>query len=113
MPQSELSREMEQAGCFVLTSIFEPWGLVIQEAAASGLPIIATDICGAAPHLVINNYNGYQVRPNVQNIKKALQDIINMDKKELFRFAQNSRTLASNISPSLGVAHLMSVVESV
>ena len=46
-------------GVFVLPSIYEPWALVLQEFAAAGLPILCSSICGASPHFVINNYNGY------------------------------------------------------
>ena len=39
----------------VLASDFEPWGVVILEAAAAGLPIICTDACGARHELVAGN----------------------------------------------------------
>lgn len=42
-------------------SSFEPWALVINEAAAAGMAIIATDITGAAVELVRNGVNGYLV----------------------------------------------------
>jgi glycosyltransferase involved in cell wall biosynthesis len=50
---------MSGAGGFVLPSRFEPWGVVIQEAAAVGLPLICSDACGAAVHLLRDHYNGY------------------------------------------------------
>ena len=37
----------------------EQWGLVINEAMASGLPVIATNVCGATSELVIPNETGY------------------------------------------------------
>jgi len=52
---------MEQAGCFVLPSRYEPWGVVLAEAAASGLPLIASESCGASVDLVQHLYNGYRV----------------------------------------------------
>lgn len=47
------------AGVFVLPSRAEPWGVVAQEAAASGLPIICSEACGAGVHLVQEGYNGW------------------------------------------------------
>src|SRR5690606_18091353 len=35
------------ANVFILPSRIEPWGVVIQEAAASKLPIICSDTCGS------------------------------------------------------------------
>jgi glycosyltransferase involved in cell wall biosynthesis len=40
------------AGAFVLPSRSEPWGLVVNEAAAARLPLIVSDRCGCASTLV-------------------------------------------------------------
>ncbi len=40
------------AGAFVLPSVSEPWGLVANEAAASGLPLLLSQNCGCARTLV-------------------------------------------------------------
>lgn len=45
-------------GAFVITSDYEPWGMVIAEAAAAGLPIICTDACGARLEVVRHGENG-------------------------------------------------------
>lgn len=110
MPQTELIKEIERAGCFILPSVFEPWALVIHEAASSGLPIIATNVCGACPHFVINGYNGFQVQANVESLKNSLERIIAMEPIQLYQFSNNSRKLAANITPELGAAQLMSVL---
>jgi glycosyltransferase involved in cell wall biosynthesis len=39
-------------------SDYEPWGVVINEAAASGLAIVASDVVGAAAELVRDGVNG-------------------------------------------------------
>ncbi|MDB4432930.1 glycosyltransferase, partial [Akkermansiaceae bacterium] len=49
---------MRAASAFVLPSRFEPWGVVVQEAAASGLPLICSDACGAGVHLLRDRWNG-------------------------------------------------------
>lgn len=46
------------ADAFILPSRFEPWGVVVQEAAATGLPIIVSDACGAGVHLLRDRWNG-------------------------------------------------------
>ena len=50
-------------GAFVLASHFEPWGVVIAEASASGLPVICTTACGAGLDLVRPYFNGLLVTP--------------------------------------------------
>jgi len=43
------------ANAFVHASTSEPWGLVINEAIASSLPVLVSNRCGCAPELVRNN----------------------------------------------------------
>jgi glycosyltransferase involved in cell wall biosynthesis len=43
---------------FVLPSIAEPWGLVVNEAMASGLPVVVSKRCGCAVDLVRPGCNG-------------------------------------------------------
>ena len=51
------------ASCFVLPSITEQWGLVINEALASGLPVLCSKRAGCAPNLIENNQVGYTFDP--------------------------------------------------
>ena len=45
-------RQYAQADVLVLPSRYEPWGLVVNEAMAAGLPVIAHHRCGAAIDLI-------------------------------------------------------------
>jgi glycosyltransferase involved in cell wall biosynthesis len=50
--QTEISRAYVAADCLVLPSgPGETWGLVVNEALASGLPVIVSDACGVAADL--------------------------------------------------------------
>jgi glycosyltransferase involved in cell wall biosynthesis len=58
---------------FVLPSTYEPWALVVNEAAAAGLPLITTDVVGASAELVRDGENGRRVPPGqVQPLADAL-----------------------------------------
>jgi glycosyltransferase involved in cell wall biosynthesis len=51
--QSEIAEAYSAADCMVLPSdAGETWGLVVNEALASGLPCIASDMCGCASDLI-------------------------------------------------------------
>jgi glycosyltransferase involved in cell wall biosynthesis len=50
-----------QADVLVVPSFFEPWGLVVHEGLAYGLPVIATDQVAAADDLIDPGLNGYVV----------------------------------------------------
>jgi glycosyltransferase involved in cell wall biosynthesis len=43
---------------FIITSRAEPWGVVVNEAMAAGLPVIAPAWIGAAADLILDGYNG-------------------------------------------------------
>ena len=48
-----------RAGCLILPSNSEMWGLVVNEAMASGLPVIVSDRCGCVDELVRDGLNGF------------------------------------------------------
>ncbi len=60
--KDELKEYYRASDLFVLMTIGDVWGLVINEAMACGLPIITTDMCVAGLELVKNNENGYIVK---------------------------------------------------
>ena len=51
------------AGCFVLPSTREPWGLVVNEAMAAGLPVLVSRHCGCREDLVAEGENGFSFEP--------------------------------------------------
>ncbi len=58
---SGLPRLFAEHGVFVMPSLEEPWGVAIAEAAATGLPLVCSDVCGAAVDLLRSYYNGVTV----------------------------------------------------
>lgn len=59
----ELCKYYGLAGVLVVPSYSDPWGLVVNEAMASGLPVIVSRGCGAAKTLVQEGKNGWTFEP--------------------------------------------------
>lgn len=59
----ELPAFYATAGCFIHASTTEQWGLVVNEAMASGLPVLVSRRCGCAPVLVDEGRNGFTFDP--------------------------------------------------
>lgn len=98
----DLAGILSTAGCLVIPSRFEPWGAVIHEATASRLPVICTNRCGAAPHLVEDGANGYVIEPgNPRMLTRALLRISEVDQGELAEMRIVSERLAGRYTPKL------------
>lgn len=63
LPWSDVTACYHACDALVHASDREPWGVVINEAVAARLPVIATDVCGAAIELVRDGMNGVLVPP--------------------------------------------------
>ncbi|MBA3679763.1 MAG: glycosyltransferase family 4 protein [Bacteroidetes bacterium] len=97
---NNLDEIIQQCGVFVLPSHFEPWGVVVQEYAASGFPLITSQSVGANDSFLIESQNGFLFETkNVQELKKVLKKIITLSDAELIKMASESHKLAQKINP--------------
>lgn len=98
---------------FVHVSITEQWGLVINEAMASGVPVIVARNCGAASDLVEDGVNGFLIDAHsVQNIASAIAALIDMPQDARNRMGAASRRIIANWSPDRFASALMSAAEA-
>ncbi|HET6153201.1 MAG TPA: glycosyltransferase family 4 protein [Marmoricola sp.] len=104
----DLPGVMARSGCLILPSRFEPWGVVIQEAAASGQGVICTSACGAASRLVNDGYNGRVVAPDqVGELVEAMHWMANADPAKRLEISQRSVELAKQYTPERWVEQLV------
>jgi glycosyltransferase involved in cell wall biosynthesis len=83
------------ADALVLPSLSEPWGMPLNEAAAAGLPLIATDAVGAAHELIEDGRNGFVVSAgDVDALRDALTRV-SMDRRFREEAGARSRRLAA------------------
>jgi glycosyltransferase involved in cell wall biosynthesis len=88
------------AGCFVLPSIREPWGLVVNEAMAAGLPVIVSHRCGCADDLVEHAANGFLFEPeDADALARCMHQITDMPGSALAGMGSRSREIIRRYSP--------------
>jgi 1,2-diacylglycerol 3-alpha-glucosyltransferase len=62
------------ASAFILASVSDQWGLVVNEAMAAGLPVLVSRHCGCFEDLVVEGENGFGFDPlNVAEIANRLR----------------------------------------
>jgi glycosyltransferase involved in cell wall biosynthesis len=113
MQPDQLIEEIRNYGCFVLPSRFEPWALVLHEFSAAGLPIICSDVCGAAPVFVTPKVNGYVFRSDdVNALENKMMKIINSSDQELIVMSENAHQSGQKITPETSAANFLSILNS-
>lgn len=98
---------------FVHVSLTEQWGLVINEAMASGLPVIVSRTCGAAPELVQDGVNGFLVDPDsIESMASAIATLIELPQATRDRMGAASRRIIANWGPERFASGLVSAAEA-
>lgn len=97
--KEELPHYYALAEACILPTYTDPWGLVINEAMACGLPVIVTDAAGCARDLVEEKWNGLLVRSqSPEELTGALEMIANNPEMR-WSMGQRSRERIMQYSP--------------
>lgn len=85
------------ASAFVHASTVEQWGLVVNEAMASGLPVLVSERCGCALDLVQDGVNGFTFDPDhIEHMAQALVRLTQMSPAQLASFGAASRNIIAD-----------------
>ena len=110
---AELKELVLGSSVFVLPSHKEPWGVVVHEMAAGGLPMVCSSSIGAATRFVEEGKNGFQHIPADQaSLKAALRKIMALSDGERAVMGAHSRTLAEALTPKHWSRTLASLTNS-
>lgn len=76
----DLSEYYQSNHVFILPSIYEPWGLVVEEAMNNGLPVIVSNHVGCIEEVVISGTNGEIFSLDESgSLQQAVEKIIDKD----------------------------------
>lgn len=96
----ELPQRYAEASCFVLPSTKEPWGLVVNEAMASGLPVLISKACGSATDLVQEGINGFTFDPKSPDELASLMRLISQEPTDVVRMGRESIDIIGGYTPT-------------
>ncbi|GAA5511083.1 glycosyltransferase family 4 protein [Novipirellula caenicola] len=97
----ELPRLYARAAAFLHPAMSEPWGLVINEAMASSLPILSSRNVGAAEELVDKKVNGFLFDPaSPHEMADAMSTITQMDEPQRLIMGQHSLRIINERMPT-------------
>ncbi|MFM8830542.1 MAG: glycosyltransferase family 4 protein [Spartobacteria bacterium] len=88
------------AGAFVHPALEEPWGLVINEAMASGLPVLSSRNVGAAEELVVEGKTGLFFDPrSSESIGQCLFKMFSLSEEQRSLMGAAARELVERKAP--------------
>jgi len=109
LPLESVVEAYVAADVFALLSTHEPWGVVVNEAAACGLPLVLSDRVGAAPDLLRDGENGFLVPAgDVDATAAALAGLRDPETRE--RMGARSRELVQGFGYGPSVDNLLAAV---
>ena len=102
---------LAQCGVFVLPSTYEPWGVVVQEHACAGFPLLLSDAVGAAERFLVPGVNGDRFVPgDIASLKNAMRGMIDRSDDELRAMGERSAELGIRWNPTEWARTAMSFI---
>lgn len=109
----QLPALLAKSGCFVMPSLREPWGVVVHECCAAGLPLLLSDAVGASSSFLHEGYNGYRFKSReTESLLTAMHKIMQSDPGELVAMGDRSATLSFLNTPDIWAYTLRSMMNN-
>jgi glycosyltransferase involved in cell wall biosynthesis len=101
------------AKCFILpSSMNEPWGLVVNEAMAAGLPVLVSRVCGSSCDLVQEGVNGYTFDPRDPEALARLMASMSSGRLDLKAMGAASLSIIARWTPQVFAENLLKAVDA-
>jgi glycosyltransferase involved in cell wall biosynthesis len=107
----ELTDIIKESFVFILPSKNEPWGVVTQEYAAAGFPILSNVTVGSTSAYLNDGSNGCLLKDtSKEELKRGMKEFVMKSDEELIEMGQASHELSKNNSPKIWVENLLSIL---
>jgi glycosyltransferase involved in cell wall biosynthesis len=111
MQPKDLVNFVAGAGGFILPSVEEPWGVVVQEFAAAGKPLILSSAVSSRENYLIHGYNGFRFqKDDAASLKANLIHFFRLEDSIINKMGERSVELALRGDPKYWVANFLSLI---
>jgi glycosyltransferase involved in cell wall biosynthesis len=100
------------ARVFIHPAVQEQWGLVVNEAMASGLPVLVSERCGCVQNLVQEGKNGFAFDPENTTLLAELMHRCSSGQVDLSMFGYASKKIISSWGPERFAQGLFMTIQS-
>jgi glycosyltransferase involved in cell wall biosynthesis len=103
-----------QADVFVMPTLADEWGMVVNEALVSGVPVLGSDRCQAVTELIEDNVHGWIFDPYIENsIRDAINRMLDTPDEKLREMGRNARIRANFCSDEKEAMEIAQVVNRI
>lgn len=110
LDEAGIARRLASSLALILPSIEEPFGLVVNEAIALGVPLLVAENCGARDLLVRSGINGYVIEPDNAEGLAYFMDLLARDEAGWRRLAENTQQFRAAADTAFFVAGVEEVL---
>jgi glycosyltransferase involved in cell wall biosynthesis len=87
---------VQECGVFILPSMFEPWGVAVNEFAAAGFPMILSKRVGSSAEFLEEGVNGFGFMPGkTKQIKEAMKKMMGLPTETLVKMGEESHRISN------------------
>lgn len=114
VPRDALPAIYSSSDIFVLPTLSDEWGMVINEAMACGLPVLGSVYSQAVEELVTNDVNGWTFAPDrPEEVDAAIARAMMASDDELLAMGHNARLAVQAATPEDSAENMFRAVEFV
>jgi glycosyltransferase involved in cell wall biosynthesis len=110
----KLSDIYAQCGIFAFPTLADEWGVVVNEALASGLPVLGSTYSQAVEELIDDGSNGWTFRPDhSEEMYAALDRAMAVPDQQLAEMRHAGRERIRSLTPEYGAKCFMDAIDFV
>lgn len=94
----EVPCRLRSADAFVFPTQRDVWGFALQEAAATGLPLVSSVYAGATRELVVDGVTGWSVLPEPGSVARGMRRLLDLTPAGLHAMRAAARGAAERLS---------------